>query len=339
MYPCSAPAPAPGMDYFGGPAPPPQQQYAALPPSTSNGYNADPWGSTSVGGGSYATAPSPAGAPPATYRPPAPAPAYGGQPADPFEAQQAYGAPPANSYYGAPAPTHDYSTQPTANPFSAPAQPAYGPPETPTGAMVPGGQNFTPTTQASTLGFASPVENNAPARDPFAAPAQDQFGGPAQDQYGGPAQDQFGGPAQDPFAAPPAPAPEQFPAAGSPPAAANEPALLSMNVLSGQQQRLVSDDMTSGGAGGTVADQAYAKLMNMNAFDLVKGKDEQERANPFDMGTNSNSMNNQSSLSDMKKKSSSVSGNDEQITCAPKNERKTHIFSFILYYRDKRRRS
>lgn len=306
---CSGPAPAPGMDYYGGAPPPSQQSYAALPPSTTsapqpNGYNADPWGSASVGGGSYSTAPNPThGAPGAAYMPPAPAPAYGAPSVDPFEQQSAYGAPPQDfaappqNQYGAPAPTPDFAAPPAANPFGAPALPSYGqqqthpPPETPTGAVVPGGQNYTPTTQASTLGFASPVANNAPAQDPFGTQAQDPFA-PAP-------------------ATQPAPAPEQFPAAG-PEAGSNDPALLSMNVLSGQQQPLVSDDMKSGGNGGTVADQAYAKLMNMNAFDLVKGKEEQARANPFDMGGSSNAPRNQASLADMKaKKSSTVSDSDK----------------------------
>eukprot|EP00980_Cylindrotheca_fusiformis_P007055 scaffold1481_cov137-Cylindrotheca_fusiformis.AAC.9 len=362
------PAPAPGMDYYGGGAPPPQQSFAALPPSTSGqysngGYNADPWGSASVGGGSYATAPNPgAGAPGATYMPPAPAPAYGAPPSDPFEQQQQqqqqqqqsaygapppnYGAPPSNNPYGASsAPAPDYGAQ--SNPFGAPppAPSNYGyqqnqaPPETPTGAMVSGGDNFSPTTQASTLGFASPVANNSAAQDPFgsnnAQPAQDPFGAnnaPPQNSYGSgaPAQDPFapapqsapapggdpfgGQQQQDPFAPPPSsqPAPAPGGQGGKSGGGENDPALLSMNVLSGQQQPLVSDEMKSGGTNGSVADQAYAKLMNMNAFDLVKGKEEEARANPFDMGSVSTSISNQGSLADMKARKAS-SGEKKEV--------------------------
>jgi len=326
------PAPAPGMEFFGAPPAAPPQQYAALPPSTNipqgqpNGYAAavaDPWGAPgSVGAGSYGTAP-----PAATYQPPAPAQAYGAAPADPFEAQQqAYGQPPAPAAPGYGAPVANPFGAPdagaAANPFGAPpqqpppqqppAQPAYGQPETPRGAVVPGGQDFaTPTTQASTLGFASPVGMPAGAPppaggDPFGAPpaqaapqaAPDAFAQPqAADPFAAPAQPPAAPPAADPFAAPPAqPAAEP---------AQNNPALLSMNTLSGQQQPLVTEDMTSNGATGTMADQAYNKLVNMDAFDLVKGKEEQERANPFDMGTAATTMNNSTPLAALKNQNSS----------------------------------
>lgn len=307
--------PAPGMDYYGG-GPPPQQPYAALPPSTSanasqpNGYAPDVWGGASVGGGSYATAPNPSGGAP-SYMPPAPA--YGAMPSDPFEAQQGYGAPPPDfaappaNPYGAPP---DFAQPNQGNPFAAPTQTPYGqnfaqpPPETPRGAVVSGAPDFSPTTQASTLGFASPVGGmpGAPAPvDPFAAPPA-----PQADPFAAPAQ------RQDPFAAPasaPPPAPEA--------AVASDPALLSMNVLSGQKPQLVTDDMTAGGKGGTVADQAYAKFMSLNAFDLVKGKQEQERSNPFDMGAKSNAVSNQASLADMKAKKNSGNQKKEVMKASP----------------------
>jgi len=112
------------------------------------------------------------------------------------------------------------------------------------------------------------------------------------------------------------------PAAPAPAAPApSNPALLSMNVLSGQQPQLVTEDMTAGGAtaatNGTVADQAYAKLMNMDAFDLVKGSNEQEKANPFDMGTMSNVIKNQTPLSDLKSQNSSQGQQKSVMNAAP----------------------
>lgn len=69
---------------------------------------------------------------------------------------------------------------------------------------------------------------------------------------------------------------------------------------------MVSDDMTGGSAAnGTMADQAYNKLVNMNAFDLVKGKDEKEAANPFDMGTPATLIDNSTPLGALKSQNSS----------------------------------
>jgi hypothetical protein len=79
---------------------------------------------------------------------------------------------------------------------------------------------------------------------------------------------------------------EQHPDPVEPVAApSSDPALLSMNVLSGQPQPLVTESMTNGANGtaaGSMADQAYAKLVNMDAFDLVQSKDTDSRQNPFD---------------------------------------------------------
>jgi hypothetical protein len=136
----------------------------------------------------------------------------------------------------------------------------------PTPTSVPGYADYTPGTQASSLGFASPLGQQ------FAA----QNGAPAE-------------PVEEP-----APPPE-------PTAAPADPALFSMNVLHGQQQPLVSGDIQANG-GQSMADQAYSKLVNMDAFDLVKDPAESTRNNPFDMGGGSgSSINNQMSLSDMKK--------------------------------------
>jgi len=92
-----------------------------------------------------------------------------------------------------------------------------------------------------------------------------------------------------------------------------------MNTLSGQQQPLVSEDMTANTASGTMADQAYAKLVNMNAFDLVKGNNEQQQANPFDMGTPTTTVNNTASLADLKTQNSSNTEKKPVMSSAPEN--------------------
>ena len=56
-----------------------------------------------------------------------------------------------------------------------------------------------------------------------------------------------------------------------------------------------------------MADQAYAKFASLDAFDLVKGKQEPAKANPFDMGQAKKQVNNNASLADLKKNSSNVS--------------------------------
>merc|ERR1712021_49901 len=77
--------------------------------------------------------------------------------------------------------------------------------------------------------------------------------------------------------------------------------------------------MTASAASGTVADQAYAKLMNMNAFDLVKGKDEQQSVNPFDMGSATATVTNPASLADMKAQNSSNGQKKEVMKSAPES--------------------
>lgn len=98
---------------------------------------------------------------------------------------------------------------------------------------------------------------------------------------------------------PPAAAPE--PVQQEPPQTSTDPALFSMGVLSNQAApSLVSSEPTSNGngaaTGGSLADQAYSKFINMDPFDLVKDKSEQK--NPFEF---SGSIANNTSLSEMKK--------------------------------------
>lgn len=294
---------APSNDFFGAPPSHSQTSYASLPPSTSvqSQQSADPWGAPSgYGAPPPAAAAMPWGEPaPAPtgfdYGAPAPAPsAYGAPPQDPFGApappqqQQAlqaapplapYGAPPPQAApspnpYGAPPP----QAAPSPTPYGAPPQmqqqqaayeqqPAYGqqpmygqPPAqeqsnpfgTPAQKTVSAGFDYTP---ASSIGFASPLGQNAPEPAP-----SDSFSHQSSD-----------------------------------------PALASMNVLSGQTPSLVSSEpqLNGTGGGGSMADQAYAKLVNMDAFDLVKDKSEQK--NPFEFTSSST---NTASLADMKKSSS-----------------------------------
>jgi hypothetical protein len=103
------------------------------------------------------------------------------------------------------------------------------------------------------------------------------------------------------------------PAASGP----SDPALLSMNTLSGQDQPLVSDDMkgSNGTTGKSMADQAYAKLVNMDAFDLVQDKNAQ-RNNPFETASTTSSKigggNPTASLSDIMK-SKNKTGEKKEI--------------------------
>ena len=260
-------------------------------PAQTNGQsNPDPWG---------APAPAPYGAS-APYGGPAPAPAYGAPapspsyaaPAPvtpaygaPAPAPNAFAAPPAS--YGAPAPEQGFGQQqqypPQQNygqqPAPAPAPPQQDP--TPFGSPPPGpvrsvsgwGADYTPGTQTSSIGFASP-----------------------QGGYGNNDQSYAENGTGSHFGEEPAPAPEPAPVQ-------SEPAMMSMNSLSGQPQSLVSGVTANGDK--SMADQAYAKLVNMDAFDLMKGKKDQHRANPFDMSDSK--VNNTASLSDMKSQSATVS--------------------------------
>lgn len=250
----------------------PQPAFAALPPSTTTntapsvanvpqqtsqqqqmvatGGASDPWGMATMAAALPPSQPAVAHQPPNPFSVPATAPTQtqmplggGGAPAlaatqDPFGA----GAP--STQTGAA--STPYGVAPT--PFGSP------PPST---INAPAKEEFTPATQASSIGFASPMAQPFPPQD------VQETTQPTNEQ-------------EQPHV------PPAEPVATSPPA---DPALLSMNVLSGQPQSLVTEDMTNGTKGtaaGSMADQAYAKLVNMDAFDLVQSKDSEARNNPFD---------------------------------------------------------
>eukprot|EP00934_Nitzschia_sp_Nitz4_P002447 Nitzschia sp. Nitz4//scaffold74_size92883//713//3192//NITZ4_004805-RA/size92883-augustus-gene-0.0-mRNA-1//1//CDS//3329557541//2442//frame0 len=310
--PPSAPGPGAMMpygqsnDFFG--APPQQQQpYAALPPSTTQppapAPAADPWGSStqSYGASSYGAPPPqpppqqqgyPALAPSGSFGAPAPPPQQQQQPPQQQAPYGNYGAPPpaivappADDTYG----MASYQTPTAASsqtPFGGPPQAAYGhapPPAqphnpfgTPAPTTVSTGVDSTP---ASTIGFASPT---AQAPPPMMAQP------------------------------PPEPEPEPQPAPAPQPQAA-DPALMSMGVLSGQAPSLAPSTAQTNG-GGSMADQAYAKLVNMDAFDLVKDKTKEK--NPFDFGGGSVTSNT-ASLADMKKSNASNQPKKEVMKAAP----------------------
>jgi hypothetical protein len=300
-------------DMFG---PPPQQQrqYPALPPSSSappptetNGYgNADPWGAMSApGGGPTPASANPFGSPspfpaaaqpvPSLYGgapPPIPTRPYGAPAAatptseDPFggRGQAAYGAaygqayPAVGNAYGQEPPPPQLAPTPMAS-----AQPHQHVFATPVPAVITAPQHeYTPVTQASSIGFASPMAQPYVTYHP-----QQEEPGSEHAQLG----------FEEAMSAPtPAPAPPM------------DPALFSMNVLSGQDQSLVTDSMlqTNGTSNGGVAprslaDQAYAKLVNLDAFSLVTDKSSESRKNPFESSSQSIG-GNTASLSDMKSK-------------------------------------
>ncbi len=273
------------QDFYGAPPPAAQQPpaFAALPPSTTAPaatafahapqppQQQDPWAmanmAASLPPSQPPAAPQAAGNPfgvaaPAGY--PAQQPPAGGPPAlvinqDPFGT----GPPPtqtgaASTPYGA-APATSFGSPPPSTINAAPKE------------------EFTPATQASSIGFASPMAQPFPTQTEPEEP-QEQ---PQEVQ---------------------APAP----VAAVAPAPPSDPALLSMNVLSGQPQPLVTDAMangTNGTASGSMADQAYAKLVNMDAFDLVQSKDSDSRKNPFDVAatTSVSGSTVNASLADMQK--------------------------------------
>jgi hypothetical protein len=161
---------------------------------------------------------------------------------------------------------HQYGQQSTQQPPQAVGTPA--PTSNPNSYPA-----YTPGTETSSLGFASPVGYSMPAQnDGF---AQNNFAGPV-----------------------PAPEPEIH-VAPEPAPASSDPALMSMNVLSGQQQSLLAGNNAADGSK-SMADQAYAKLVNMDAFDLVKDRGEEARYNPFE-APSKNSVSSQVPLADLKK--------------------------------------
>ena len=227
---------------------------------------------------------------------------------------------PASNPFGVPAqapqPTHQANVNAGGIPTLAANQPPFGagPPPTPVGASSsaygaaqapfgspppstingPPQQEFTPATQASSIGFASPMAQPFPPQDDQQQASSQQQPVPQQQpelfQAVETAETQAPEPVE-PTVAPP-----------------SNPALLSMNVLSGQAEPLVTESMANGANGtatGSMADQAYAKLVNMDAFDLVQSKDSEARKNPFDTAiSTSNSIagtNTNASLADMQK--------------------------------------
>lgn len=241
---------------------------------------ADPWGAPAAFG---APAPSygvPAPAPAVGYGPavtasggfdfaapgPAPVPApYGGPPQDPFAAPASQPFPSSNPF-GAPPPQ-----QPPAPYQQQPLQLMYGqpPPQPP----APFQQQQPPNP------FGSPAPNTVSTAQDYTPASSIGFASPMA--YS---------------SQPPDQAPEPEPAPVEPTQPSADPALMSMGVLSGQAPTFGSVEPQSNGTGGSLADLAYSKFANMDAFDLVKDKAEQK--NPFEFSSNSS---NAASLADMKK--------------------------------------
>lgn len=308
------------LDFSGGGATP-APAFAALPPSSQPAvaepdtfsvagslaagdlFAAHGSGSVPAPAGSYTAptsqfalptnAPQPAAAPLAALPPstsatngynhsfsaPAPAnnPFAGGAPA-PVAAPYPAPAATANGY-GAPAPVtaQEKPAPVTAQPYTAAPQhttPAAafrgsfsdGPP-----AAIPGTPQALPT--PSTIGTA-PTPQNFPGFSPPPSQAEQ-------------------------VVSPQPPAPE--PAAAAP----VDPALVSMDTLSGQNsQGLVDSNATA--ASKNLAEDAYSKLVNMDTFSLVSAKDE-DRVNPFEAPA-STTVGGTGSLADMKAKNSTKVG-------------------------------
>eukprot|EP00538_Stauroneis_constricta_P006226 CAMPEP_0119545546 /NCGR_PEP_ID=MMETSP1352-20130426/261_1 /TAXON_ID=265584 /ORGANISM="Stauroneis constricta, Strain CCMP1120" /LENGTH=756 /DNA_ID=CAMNT_0007590101 /DNA_START=67 /DNA_END=2337 /DNA_ORIENTATION=- len=279
--------PAPSSNPYGGIVSPSQQppQMGAIP-------NQQPYGQMN---GFAQQPPAPAPAPVAAYapQPPAPAPA----PPAPFN----YGNPLANQ-----APQQQYSAAPAAPTQTQQPGGFMSPPKAIPMSQGAGG-DFTPNTAASSLGFASPNPFGPPTTNGFAnggaapgaAPTPASPGLAAVPEQSSQMSSQFSQPNQQ-FQAPP----EAAPAAPTPAPAP----VLTMNGLAGQQPSLVESNNT---ASGSMADQAYAKLANLDAFDLVQDKKTGVH-NPFDDPAPSR-MNNQRSLSDMKSTNSKSSGQKKEV--------------------------
>lgn len=251
------PPSAPALaDPFGG---------ALVPSATqSNPYavvpapmSSDPWGSQQQQQQSYAALPPSTTAPPTTN-------GYGQAP------------------YGQQQPPAPYGN--VSSSWAAPA------PAAPPVAAVPPTQSWTAPAPISTqpydatpaYAYGQPPEQHVPAQvtpQAQATPSTIGFTSPPAD-FGG-----FSPAPQQPQEAPVETAP-------APPA---DPALFSMNTLSGQEN-LVDQNATE--ESGNLADQAYAKLFNMDTFSLAS-KNDAPRSNPFEMSTNSTVGGNQS-LADMK---------------------------------------
>jgi hypothetical protein len=284
--------------------------------NAAGGAASDPWGGSSYGPAALSSSNAYTAAAAAKL----PALAHGAQPLSfpPPAAQGSLGA----SAYGAMPP------EPLATPQGHPAgQYSFASPF-PTSVAAPQHQ-YTPATQASSIGFASPIAQPYGGAQPQQMNGFDQTNPPSQESYGmngdhygmegfsgAPVESSDAAQSGFPeyFSADAAVAPEPAPAASF-----TDPALLSMSVLSGTDQPLISDAMENANgsaARGSLVDQAYAKLVNMDAFDLVQDKGTQSRKNPFEFS--STSSNNTSSLADiMKTKSKAGERKDIMKSYAP----------------------
>ena len=304
-------------EIFGISTPVAQQQqppsFAALPPSTTDPnasfppqqqqqlqlqqQQQDPWGMSSV------AAALPPSQQPSSDNPYGGVAAYGGGPPQtpaPVASSDPFGG-------------TDYSPTPFGSP---PPSSIAGPPQ----------EEYTPATQASSIGFASPMMTQA-HQGQYQQQQQQQFAEPQQLDQQQPNNELFGFGEQQTTEAVDISNVEE---AAAPP---SDPALFSMNVLSGQPQSLVTESMKSGGTGQSksMADQAYAKLVNMDAFDLVQEKDTESRKNPFDMtsapsttigggnsiGFGGGNNNANASLADMMKKKKPTEKKDIMKSFAP----------------------
>ena len=266
-----APAPAARSAFPGAPGalPPPSDPFGAW------GARPAPAATATAPNYAYGAQP-PAGAPLPALPPSAPAENGYGKPAAPAAAAAAPA--PQSGPYTTPwnGPTSTPSTQQSAAYGAAPAAAASWNAPSPVNTQTPSyghaavPQSVTPQAQPtpSTIGFASPP----PSFAGFTSP-----------------------PASEAPQAQPAPGSPSPPTAATAAPAAVDPALMSMNTLSGQQQDGLFDS-TAGGA--SLADQAYAKLVNLDTFSLASKRDE-PAANPF---ASSSSITDNRSLADMQKK-------------------------------------
>jgi hypothetical protein len=306
-----------GGDLFGfdGPAPTP-----ALAPSTLDLFGATSPQASSAPPASdpFGYAPQPA---PATYLALVPAPASNGYAGYGAPAPGGYGAPvpPAATGYGAPAPATGYGAP--APGYGAPA-PSYGAPTTGYGAPAPGYGAPPPASGYGAPAYGAP----APAAAWTAPPpitTQPSYGSYDPQSIHPPSfvapndlttpHGQPATPSSLGFQSPPAdfsgfsPTPQK----SQPNPASADPALLSMNTLSGQNQGLL--DANASAASGSMADQAYSRLVNMDTFSLVS-KNEPARENPFG-SSGSTSIGGPASLADMKK--TGKTGGAKEIMKAP----------------------
>lgn len=287
----------------------------ALPPSTSDLFgvaapapafasSSDPFGAAPD---AYGFASQSAPAPAALALVPAPASngyaGYGAPAPVAVAVAVGYGAPaPAAGGYGAPAPV-----APIGGGYGVPAAGGYGAPPPAAVAPTPWGA---PPPVATQQAYGAYDGQGAPPA--FVAPLSTPQGQPSTPSTLG-----FSSPPPNFSGFSPGPQPVQaaptadFSAAPEAAPAAVDPALLSMNTLSGEQQGLV--DASASAASGSMADQAYAKLVGMDTFSLVS-KTEAERSNPFESTSNA-SIGGQQSLSTMKK--TTPGGGAKSIMNAP----------------------